>query len=1010
MPLRVPNLDDRNWQDLVNSAIDEIKTNLDTNWNDLSPGDPGVVLLEAFAFLTEQMIYRLNRLPEKAYVAFLRLLGVSLYPPTAAKVKVEFWSDSETTETITIPLGQPLTMSAKSGDEAPIFVTTQEIEIRPEHNEGNPATVIARQCQWVQEESLGTSNGQPGQQFQLANTPVVAKMGNDLDLKVGIEVDLSESSHNDWTATDGKRFRIWNEVTTFANLSENDHVFIADRLLGIIQFAAAARISNAEGLSSAIKSFAAVPPKGKEIRVRYSWGGGNDGNIAPRTLDVFADVPGQTTIDGIALTNPRRAWGGLDAESIENALRRGPYEVHSLERAVTARDFEQLTLRKSPAINRVKAYTKSGVWRHAQPGTVKVVLVPKLPPDKRQPVSESALIDHQSADELPAIQHELAEKSPLGTRIELQWARYKKVWVTAELLISGPESPAEVRQRITDRLNGIISPLPQLDTQQQPINSANTNQNIEQVYERRLEGIYENGWPFGRSLRLADVSRFILATEENVSLISSLALHIADAPDRQVHALAADYFQEQTWYAASGNRLLRSVNDGAGWELMLEFSTAGGGLVHESIGGSDVWQWEPMPVDREETIRLLKPSPHQPGIVAMSTEIIQEDGTRLSPLYFSVDCGDSWYNLIADLNSEIEDMAWLNRSGRYILLLATTKGLNEVDISLSSQNVPEEASVSLIPVMPQGSVGGRPDHPVYAVAVIQGKRGNLRVAIALKHREGVYISDSPYLTRIDDLVNAEATAVAEPLAHVERAGSFRYLGLRGEDIRHLNVQYLGKRVFLWAGAMAQADSGRGCHRWQFDDVPRLVTDQGQWISQGWNGGSCYALTFLKPTNAAEHNEPAQEGAKALVLAVTAWGGVQTVRYDPNNNTADLIWQPLQHQELPLRGAQLSDERDFFVPTDAIAANADSEGATQQIVMVGGAKGVYRSRDRGNHYETVSQTNFKQLKDAITIPQDMLFLSGPHAIQVDFDRGMTDKIRSSPGANQESVSGDEHGTI
>lgn len=55
-------------------------------WTDLSPGDPGMVILELFAHLTEIMIYRLNRLPEKAYIEFLRLLGVRLQPPRATAI------------------------------------------------------------------------------------------------------------------------------------------------------------------------------------------------------------------------------------------------------------------------------------------------------------------------------------------------------------------------------------------------------------------------------------------------------------------------------------------------------------------------------------------------------------------------------------------------------------------------------------------------------------------------------------------------------------------------------------------------------------------------------------------------------------------------------------------------------------------------------------------------------------------------------------------------------------
>ena len=68
MPLPLPNLDDRSFDELLDEARRRIALRA-PGWTDLSPSDPGIVLLELFAFLTETMIYRLNRLPQKAYLA-----------------------------------------------------------------------------------------------------------------------------------------------------------------------------------------------------------------------------------------------------------------------------------------------------------------------------------------------------------------------------------------------------------------------------------------------------------------------------------------------------------------------------------------------------------------------------------------------------------------------------------------------------------------------------------------------------------------------------------------------------------------------------------------------------------------------------------------------------------------------------------------------------------------------------------------------------------------------------
>jgi hypothetical protein len=89
MTLPTPNLDDRDFDQLMAEALRRMKQS-GTNWNDLSANDPGMVLLDLFAYLTETTIYRLNRLPEKAYIEFLNLIGVSLQPPSAAVVLLQF--------------------------------------------------------------------------------------------------------------------------------------------------------------------------------------------------------------------------------------------------------------------------------------------------------------------------------------------------------------------------------------------------------------------------------------------------------------------------------------------------------------------------------------------------------------------------------------------------------------------------------------------------------------------------------------------------------------------------------------------------------------------------------------------------------------------------------------------------------------------------------------------------------------------------------------------------------
>jgi hypothetical protein len=75
MPLLVPDLDDKTFDQLVAAARSLIPRN-EREWTDHNPSDPGIALLELFAYYTETAIYQLNRIPDTSSQAFLRLVGI----------------------------------------------------------------------------------------------------------------------------------------------------------------------------------------------------------------------------------------------------------------------------------------------------------------------------------------------------------------------------------------------------------------------------------------------------------------------------------------------------------------------------------------------------------------------------------------------------------------------------------------------------------------------------------------------------------------------------------------------------------------------------------------------------------------------------------------------------------------------------------------------------------------------------------------------------------------------
>src|SRR5438270_9959145 len=74
MPLSLPNLDDRRYADLVEEARSLIPTYA-LEWTNHNPSDPGITLVELFAFLSEMLLYRLNRVTAANVLSFLKLLN-----------------------------------------------------------------------------------------------------------------------------------------------------------------------------------------------------------------------------------------------------------------------------------------------------------------------------------------------------------------------------------------------------------------------------------------------------------------------------------------------------------------------------------------------------------------------------------------------------------------------------------------------------------------------------------------------------------------------------------------------------------------------------------------------------------------------------------------------------------------------------------------------------------------------------------------------------------------------
>lgn len=130
MPLPDPQLDDRRFQDLVNEAKMLIPR-YTPEWTDHNVSDPGVTLIELFAWMTDLMLYRLNRVPEKSYLRFMDLLGVTLKDAVPATVPVTLRLSAPQPGPVVIPRGTEVSTLAASDQPAITFTTDHDLAVVP---------------------------------------------------------------------------------------------------------------------------------------------------------------------------------------------------------------------------------------------------------------------------------------------------------------------------------------------------------------------------------------------------------------------------------------------------------------------------------------------------------------------------------------------------------------------------------------------------------------------------------------------------------------------------------------------------------------------------------------------------------------------------------------------------------------------------------------------------------------------------------------------------------------
>ncbi|MBN1643168.1 MAG: putative baseplate assembly protein [Anaerolineae bacterium] len=327
-------------------------------------------------------------------------------------------------------------------------------------------TVPATHAATIRNESLGRSDGSPGQIYQLERAPILAR-GEGETVQV-------------WRA-DLNRWEDWEEVEDFGGSQATDRHFTCDGVSGEIRFGPALRQPD-----GTVHRYGAIPTRGAEIRFSaYRYGGGTIGNVRPGLVtELSSPIP---YVDRVVNRFP--ASGGVDAEDLDDAKLRAPHVLRTRRRAVTPADFEHLVRQAFAAeVARVRCLQArlADAEGRPGPGQIYILAIPRLPEHLATgyvPQGQLAL----SAELAQRIEAYLDEHRLLTAQLTVREPDYRRVSVAVDVQARPEADPRRVESAVSARLEALLNPF--------------------------VGGLDGTGWPFGRDLYLSDLYAAIQGVE-----------------------------------------------------------------------------------------------------------------------------------------------------------------------------------------------------------------------------------------------------------------------------------------------------------------------------------------------------------------------------------------------------------------------------------------------------------------------------------------------------------------
>ncbi|MEX2283714.1 MAG: putative baseplate assembly protein [Gemmatimonadota bacterium] len=132
MSLAPPELEARTFDEIVSEArrrIGRYTPEFTLGWNDHNESDPGIVLVQLFAWLAQITQERVNQLPERAYRSLLHLLGLNVQPAVPASADLVIEPVPGTPGGAAVPPGTQVGAPPAKDGSPIVFQTTAALDV-----------------------------------------------------------------------------------------------------------------------------------------------------------------------------------------------------------------------------------------------------------------------------------------------------------------------------------------------------------------------------------------------------------------------------------------------------------------------------------------------------------------------------------------------------------------------------------------------------------------------------------------------------------------------------------------------------------------------------------------------------------------------------------------------------------------------------------------------------------------------------------------------------------------